>query len=63
VNDLGGNWRHDIVLEAILDHDDSTVYPTCVGGAATPRSRTGTRNSPRSRRRSTGTTSTGAWAG
>jgi hypothetical protein len=30
--DFGDDWRHDIVLEAILDHDDSTAYPTCVSG-------------------------------
>jgi hypothetical protein len=32
VYDFGDNWRHDIVLEAILDHDDSTAYPICVTG-------------------------------
>jgi hypothetical protein len=30
--DFGDSWQHDVVLEAILDHDDSTVYPTCVSG-------------------------------
>jgi hypothetical protein len=30
--DLGDSWEHDIVLEAILDADDGTRYPTCVGG-------------------------------
>ena len=32
VYDFGDNWRHDIVLEAILDHDDSTAHPICVSG-------------------------------
>jgi hypothetical protein len=32
VYDFGDNWRHDLVLEAILDHDDSTAYPICVSG-------------------------------
>jgi hypothetical protein len=32
VYDFGDEWRHDIVLEAILAHDDSIVYPICVTG-------------------------------
>jgi hypothetical protein len=32
VYDFGDSWQHDIVLEAIVDPDDSTSYPTCVGG-------------------------------
>jgi Plasmid pRiA4b ORF-3-like protein len=30
--DFGDSWEHDIVLEAILDADDRTRYPTCVDG-------------------------------
>jgi hypothetical protein len=30
--DFGDSWEHDIVLEAILDADDGTRYPSCVGG-------------------------------
>jgi hypothetical protein len=32
IYDFGDSWQHDIVLEAIVDPDDSISYPTCVGG-------------------------------
>ncbi len=30
--DFGDDWRHDIVVEKILDSDPQAVYPRCTGG-------------------------------
>jgi hypothetical protein len=37
VYDFGAEWRHEIVLEKVLDPDESVTYPRCTGGRrATP---------------------------
>lgn len=33
VYDLGDNWRHDVLLEAILLPEEDVFYPRCVAGA------------------------------
>lgn len=30
--DFGDDWRHDIVVEKVLDRDEKAVYPRCTGG-------------------------------
>lgn len=32
VYDLGDNWRHTLLLEAIVPPNPGTVYPRCLGG-------------------------------
>jgi hypothetical protein len=32
VYDFGDDWRHEIVVEKVLDPDESVTYPRCVGG-------------------------------
>jgi hypothetical protein len=35
--DFGDDWRHEIVVEKVLDPDESVAYPRCTGGRrATP---------------------------
>ncbi|WP_291415265.1 plasmid pRiA4b ORF-3 family protein [Actinophytocola sp.] len=35
--DFGDDWRHEIVVEKVLDPDESVTYPRCTGGRrATP---------------------------
>jgi hypothetical protein len=33
VYDFGDDWRHDVVLEKVLDDDAGRAYPVCTGGA------------------------------
>jgi len=30
--DLGDNWEHDVLVECIVDRDDTVAYPRCTGG-------------------------------
>jgi hypothetical protein len=30
--DFGDDWEHDIVVEKVLDRNDTTSYPRCTGG-------------------------------
>lgn len=30
--DFGDNWEHEIVVEKVLDRDESVAYPRCTGG-------------------------------
>jgi hypothetical protein len=30
--DLGDDWQHDIVVEKVLDRDETAAYPRCTGG-------------------------------
>jgi hypothetical protein len=30
--DFGDDWDHDIVVEKVLDHDETAAYPRCTGG-------------------------------
>jgi hypothetical protein len=32
VYDFGDNWRHDIVVEKVLDPEEGVKYPVCIGG-------------------------------
>jgi pRiA4b ORF-3-like protein len=32
VYDFGDDWRHEIVVEKVVDRDDSVTYPRCTGG-------------------------------
>jgi Plasmid pRiA4b ORF-3-like protein. len=32
VYDFGDDWRHDIVVEKVLDPDEGIKYPVCIGG-------------------------------
>ena len=31
--DFGDDWRHELVIEKVLDEDPGTMYPVCLGGA------------------------------
>jgi hypothetical protein len=33
IYDFGDDWRHEILLEAILLREDRRKYPRCIGGA------------------------------
>jgi hypothetical protein len=30
--DFGDDWEHDILVEKVLDHDETAAYPRCTGG-------------------------------
>ncbi|MDG2861218.1 plasmid pRiA4b ORF-3 family protein, partial [Vibrio parahaemolyticus] len=32
VYDFGDDWRHDIVVEKVLDPEEGIKYPVCIGG-------------------------------